>query len=188
MQSFMSRVTRVLIGLVVFILLGVIALFWMGGRQRHYQSRVVIQAPRELVFHFLTDLDTIQRWAGGQSNIQALTDGGHRQGAKSRITTRINGLSLQIESEVLETQPHERLITALTSRQMNARSDFQLDADGDKTVLQHTLLVSPRGWARFYAPFSGEQIQSNLDQGLNNLRQIMETEARQFQQPQLPIE
>lgn len=188
MRSFMSRLTRVLLVVGLLLVLAIIALFWMGGRQRQYDTRVVINAPPELVYFFLTDPETVQSWSGSQTRIQPLTEGGHHQGAKTKITTKVGGLSLDIESEVIETTPNERLITALASRQMMARSDFQLEDQNGSTVLTHSLLVSPRGLSRFFAPFSGNQIQMSLDQGLNNLRRIIETEAKEYSPPQLPVE
>jgi uncharacterized protein YndB with AHSA1/START domain len=160
----------------------------MGGRQRQYDSRVSINAPKELVFQFLTDPESIRKWAGGSAEIQPLTEGGHRQAARSRIAMNLNGRALDIESEVVESTPTDRLITALTSRQMNARSDFQLEQTNGRTDLVHSLVIWPRGWARIFAPFSGQQIQTGLDQGLENLRQFIELEARQLQQSAAPIE
>lgn len=176
MQSFMSRVTRVLIVLAFLLLLAGVTLFWMGGRQRQYKSHVTINAPKEVVFQYLTDNPKIQAWSSGVAQVQPQSEGGHQKGAKSHISVTVSGYRLEIDSEVLETIADDRLITALNSPQMTARSDFQLEESNGQTILSHSFQVSPRGMSRFFAPFSGTQLQQQLDTGLENLKHFIERE------------
>jgi hypothetical protein len=85
---------------------------------------------------------------------------------------------MEIDSEVLETVPDERLITALTSTRMDARSDFQLEGDGPTTIVNHSFLVSPKGWSRIAAPFSSAGIQDKLMVGLEQFKRYIESEAQ----------
>ena len=181
MQSFMSRVTRVLIVLAVLFVLTTITLFLMGGRQRQFKNRTTIAAPKEVVFQYLTDPAKIEKWSARVAQVKPLTEGGHKEGAKSHISVVVSGWRMEIDSEVIETILNERLITALTSPQMDARSDFQLEQSDGFTILNHSFLISPKGMSRILAQFSGQQLQARLDSGLEQLKQIIEDEYRQSQ-------
>ncbi len=183
MQSFMSRVTRVIIVSMVLFVVAAITLFLLGGRQRQYKTQVEIAAPKEVVFQYLTDPAKIQKWSGGKAQIRPLTDEGHKEGAQTHISLVYGGMRLEIESEVLETLLNERLITELSSTQMTARSDFQLEESDGSTLLNHSFQVTPLGMSRLYAPFSRQQLQAELDSGLRNLKQVIEDEYRQRQTP-----
>jgi uncharacterized protein YndB with AHSA1/START domain len=182
MQSFMSRISRVLIALVILFVLAVFTLFLIGGRQQQYRHQITINAPRSFVFQCLTDPAYIQKWIAGSSKYQVLTEGGHRLGARAHITVSAPGIRMEVDSEVLETIPDERLITALTTSPLDARSDFQLEGNDQTTVVTHSFLVTPKGWARIFAPFSRSEIQTQLAVGLDQLKQHIESVAHQHVQ------
>jgi uncharacterized protein YndB with AHSA1/START domain len=173
----MGRVTRVFIALMIVLTIAVLAMYWYGGRERQFESEVAISATQLLVFEFLTDPQRIKSLEGGGARIQPLTDGGHQVGARFHVSLAGNGLPLNVETEVLESQPNERLITMLESSRFSGRSDFKLTTRGQATVLQHTLKVQPKGWARFVAPFSQTQVQTAIDRGLEQLKRRIEREA-----------
>ncbi len=176
-RSFMSRVTRFLIVVTVFLIVAAIALFLIGGRQRQFNSQTTIVAPASLVFQYLTDPTKTNRWATGGIQVRPLTEGGHQVGAKSRFTISVDDRTWEIDSEVLETTPNERIITAMTGRQVDGRSDCQLEENNGLTTLRHKFSVTPKGLLRFVAPFSQTQIQTKLDSGLEQFKQAMERVA-----------
>ncbi len=178
MRSFMSRVTRVLIGVMVILIVAVIALFFIGGRQRQFNSQATIVAPASLVFQYLTGQAKAQSWATGGIQVRPLTEGGHHVGAKSRFSVAVDGRTWEIDSEILETTPNERIITALTGRQVDGRSDCQLEEKDGSTTLRHKLSVTPKGLLRLVVPFSDKQIQAKLDRGLEQFKQAIERVAR----------
>lgn len=178
MRSFMSRLTRVIIGSAAVLAIVALVLFLIGGRERQYRSRVEIAAPSDVVFRYLTDLDTIRRWASPGAFIRPLTEGGHQEGSKLHVGFRLGSLPMEVDTEVLETIPDERLITAMQSSHWNARSDFQLESSDGSTSLSHSFRIAPRGIWRIVAPFSGGQIQEKLDMGLNSLGRIIENDFR----------
>ena len=178
MRSFMSRVTRLLILAAIVLVGAAITLYLMGGRTRQFSSQVTISAPRSLIFQFLTDAERLQRWAGSGAKIQPQGEAGHQVGTKWHLTIAANGTRWEFDSEVLETSADERLIRALSGPHLEARSDFRLDEQGQVTTLRHSLSLTPKGWARFVAPFSRDQIQRQLDAGLSQLKQAIEQEAQ----------
>lgn len=183
MRSFMSRLTRALIGVTIILFVAVGVLFLVGGRPQQFNSQIVIAAPQALVFEYLTDPAIRQRWTSDGTQIQPLTEGGHRVGAKWRMTLQNDGRQLEFDCEVLESSPNERLICALIGTQLNARSDFRLQEDGGVTSLHHSLIVTPKGILRMFAPFSKDQIQAKLDGGLAQFKQVVERAARTMQLP-----
>jgi uncharacterized protein YndB with AHSA1/START domain len=181
MRSFMSRLVRLSLWLLVLAVIAVGVIFWTGGRTRSFVSKTTIAAPKELVFQFLTDPEKQLKWTAGGATVRPTSEGGHRKGATSHIVVNREGMHWELDSEILETLENERLITAINGSPFDGRSDFQLQEREGATELQHTLVVRPKGWLRLLAPFSQKQIQAKLDEGVAQFRQAIEQVARESQ-------
>jgi uncharacterized protein YndB with AHSA1/START domain len=172
----MSRLTRLLIALAVAMLIGLAILFLIGGRPMHFSSQTEIDAPPELVFRFLTD-PVIWERVSGTARIRPLTEGGHQVGAKAQLTVDYLQKHWVILGEVLESTPGERVIYALETEQLTARSDIRLQEIDGRTTLRHAIILNPRGWLRLWAPFSRRPIQEGLDTALGQLKTAVERGA-----------
>lgn len=175
MTSLMSRLVRSVLVLSVVALIALIILFIIGGKTRNYSASVLINATPEEVFDTLTDASSLARWFGNVESIEPLTDGGHRVGAKMKITLNDSGRRTAWIDEVLHSEPNKTLLIQSTSSTARVRSDVRLDPNGeDRTVVAFTLVIFPKGINRIFMPFFGNRLEGVLSQQLERLKQFVE--------------
>ena len=132
-----------------------------------------IDAPRELVFEALTDLDAFAEYADGDVKIERLDDGPYGVGATWKETRTMFGKDASEYFEVVECDSPERLALFVDgSKGSSGRGEYhytyELTSTGDGTELTLDARMENMGWlgAIFGRLFSGtfkKAIQADID-------------------------
>ena len=175
----------------VGVLLGAtIALYVIGGRTAAYRADIEIDASPVTVFTYLTETDLLLQWMDGVTKIEPLTEGGHRVGARARITIQDNenATPVVMDDEVLRSEPGQQLEVRLTSSAIVATSTYDLHSHGSSTHLSHEFRGDFSGVMRIFAPFVAGSIQQKLREDLQRLKELVESRPKKEQTPIDPAE
>ena len=189
MPALMSRLIRLGLITLAVVLVAATTLFVLGGRSRDYSAQVQIDAPAEVVFHYLTDPHSFPRWVQSIERIEPLTAGETQVGSQARVYLNDEGRRSQMIDEVLELLPGESILLESTGAMISARNAFHLTpGSAGKTVLSHTLILRPKGWLRIVIPFMNQQVEQRVRSDLQSLKQLVESEPTIPTLPQVPLD
>lgn len=164
------------IGLVVlgFLLIATGVLYIIGGQTAVYRADIEIDAPPETVFSYLTEIDLLLQWMDGVTEIKPLTEGGHRVGARARVTIHEGEAAFVMEDELLRSEPSELLQVRLTSSAFVILSTYTLHTHGDKTHLSQELRADYKGFIRLFAPFASGEATRKMNDDFGRLKRLIE--------------
>ena len=144
-------------------------------------SVTTIQRPRSVVFERLADIPAYRSWMHrtGLFRLCGLTsdDGPVREGTAYFDATRMGSF----QGEVTEFEPPSRLGFRETlhwfgSGAMQARLEYFLDGDSDRTTVHHIAVGELYGWMRLMKPAAALMARSERTRTLNSLRRSLESE------------
>lgn len=144
---------------------------------RNEHSIVIAAAPAD-VFPWLADSERRLRWMGALVESEALTDGPPELGSRYRDVFEDHGQRIELEAELVEVKPGERLTAKLVSKGFESTSSQQLEAADGGTRLsaavetRYTMLA-----ARLLAPLVTRHAQKQLEADLARLKELVEAEA-----------
>ncbi len=170
----MKRVLYILGGCVAVVVLAVFVLWLIGGQTFTNVAEVTIDAPADSVFVHLTDDEKLTKWIDGVTEMEPLTEGGHRVGAKSRIVVEEDGNEFEMTSEVVETEQDRLLVVRITSSMFEVNSRYELTQRDNATHVTHTMTANYFGAARLIALIMGNSIQEKLDADFQRLKKQVE--------------
>ena len=101
------------------------------------ESRVEIGAPPATVFPWLVDPDRLARWISGFVGSEPIGSGEVRVGSRSRDIIEAEGRRLELETEIIELLPGERLAVRITSSGRDQFDSYDLDARDGATELTY---------------------------------------------------
>jgi uncharacterized protein YndB with AHSA1/START domain len=145
---------------------------------RNEHSVEIAAAPGD-VFPWLADPERRLRWMGALVESESLTEGPPELGSRYRDVFEDHGQRIELEAELVEVEPGERLTARLVSKGFEATSSQRLEADGADTRLtatvdtRYTMLA-----ARLLAPLVTRHAQKQLEADLARLKELVEAEAR----------
>ena len=153
----------------------------MASSTVRFESLTTIQRPPSAVFERLADLPAYRswmhrtglfRWCGLSSD-----DGPLHQGTAYFDATRMG----RFEGEVTEFEPPSRLGFQETLRwygsgTMQARIEYILEGDDDRTTVHHIAVGELCGWMRLMKPAAAFMAKSERTRTLNSLRRSLESE------------
>lgn len=108
-----------------------------------------VERPVEDVWAFLTDLEAMPEWFASTQEVEVLTDGGLRNGARVRSVDRFLGRSMEFVSEVTQYDPPHRLGLEIMEGPFDGHQQFELQSEGDST----RVTMSAEGEAGFGGVF-----------------------------------
>ena len=144
---------------------------------RNEHSVEIAAAPGD-VFPWLADPERRLRWMGALVESESLTEGPPELGSRYRDVFEDHGQRIELEAELVEVEPGERLTARLVSRGFESTSSQRLEADGAGTRLtaavetRYTMLA-----ARLLAPLVTRHAQKQLEADLARLKELVEAEA-----------
>ena len=138
-----------------------------------HQLTVHVAAPPDVVFELWTDLDRMQEWVGGVTNVTDVTGPVGRAG--TRYTVWFGRMASR--TEVLEADPPRFLRTRFRSRLLGGetRATFESEGDGTRIVQEFRtegLVAAIAGWI-----FSRGSYRGSFQGELNDFARLAETEA-----------
>ena len=138
-----------------------------------HQLTVYVAAPADVVFELWTDLDRMQEWVGGVTNVTDVT------GPVGRVGTRYTVWFGRMASrtEVLEADPPRFLRTRFRSRLLGGETTATFEPEGDGTrIVQEFrtegLVAAIAGWI-----FSRGSYRGSFQGELNDFARLAEAEA-----------
>ena len=137
-----------------------------------------IAAPPGVGFPWVADSESSLRWMGGLVEREPLTQGPPELGSRYRDVFEDHGQRIELEAELVEVEPGERLTARLVSKGFESTSSQRLEAAGAGTRLtaavetRYTMLA-----ARLLAPLVTRHAQKRLEADLACLKELVEAEA-----------
>ena len=171
MKRKLIKVSLAVLGLV---LAAVAGLYAVGGQTARYQADVEIDAAPETVFEYLTDSELLLQWLEGVTEIKPLTEGGHRVGAKARVTVREGDAAFIMEDEVIRSDAAELLEVRITSSVFEILSTYSLEPRGERTHLVHEMQADYKGFIRILAPLAGPEATRKMNEDFARLKRLVE--------------
>ena len=152
----------------------------MGSSTVRFESRTVIERPVGEVFERLADVPGYRRWmhrTGLFRGCRLTSEGPVREGTTYADATRMGTFT----GEVTEFVPPARLAFRETlqwfgSPMTEARPEYRLEADGDRTVVHHVAVGELYGWFRVMKPAAALMAKSERSRTLASLKRSLESE------------
>lgn len=144
---------------------------------RNEHSLEIAAAPAD-VFPWLADSERRLRWMGALVESEPLTNGPPEVGSRYRDVFEDHGQRIELEAELVEVAPGERLTARLVSKGFESTSSQRLEATREGTRLtagletRYTILA-----ARLLAPLVTRHAQKQLEADLARLKELVEAEA-----------
>jgi uncharacterized protein YndB with AHSA1/START domain len=159
----------------LLLLVSVAGLWLAGGRQQVFHAEVVVAAPPDAAFAWLTEPPRLARWLGGFVESRPLGDGVLRVGARSVDVVEQGGRRVEMQTEVLALEPGRLLEVSIEAPFLTGSNRFALSAEEGGTRLAQTLTIRERGPARLFALLVRGAVQAKLAADLERLRQATAT-------------
>ena len=143
-----------------------------------FSSSIRIRRPPEAVFHFLSNLHTLQQ-AGGSPvlALEQITAGPPGPGFKYREVVRMLPFYTgEFVTEIAVFEPPGVLELAWTGPAMTGRDRYEITATHDGTELIHKKWVSSPGLLRIMEPFLQRPLFPRLQARLEEIKRGLETE------------
>lgn len=177
---------RLILQIGLLVLIAVLAIFIGGlliatrgasGRSVNRAS-IDIDAPREIVFEFLTDPDLTPRWIGGVESSTPLTDGGLVVGARSKEVVVAGEQRLELITEITAIDAPSHLGLSITTDQLSVEVTYDLTESDRVTHLEYEGIAHYEPlMVRLAEPFIRVSVQNKLEEDLARLQQLAEGSA-----------
>jgi len=138
-----------------------------------FTNTITIHRPREVVFAYLADRENLPSWNYAIQQTRKVTPGPVEVGSRYHQVRTVPARREE-SLEVVELEPGRRLSVRGTLNTLPARLDYDLDAEGDTTVLTNTVELSTSGPLSLVAPVATRRIRSAVADNLDVLRQVLE--------------
>jgi carbon monoxide dehydrogenase subunit G len=138
---------------------------------------VTVERPREEVFAFVADARNRPRWDESVDSEELTSPEPIGVGTTVRTRLRSMGRDYEINWEVVEHQPPDRMTIESTSGPMSTTLAYRLDARNGGTSVQFSVTGRPAGALRLLQPLIARNTQRNLDRGFARLKELLESGA-----------
>lgn len=136
---------------------------------------VEIQRPVEEVFPWLDDSEKAIQWLGGLEEIQPITEGPNRVGAKAKHIYSENGRRFEMIEETLVYEPNRHVKLRGDSDAFTMTAEYTLTPHGESTVLELTSDAQfKRGLMRLLAPLFAGSSDRRVMKDLQRLKTLVE--------------
>jgi uncharacterized membrane protein len=142
------------------------------------EHTVEIDAPAAAVFPYLAASEQRLRWMGALKESEPLGEGPPQRGSRWRDIFEDHGHRIELEAELVEYAPHERLRISLHGKGFEATSEQRLEEASGRTRLTTVLETNYRSIAaRLVASVVTRHAQKRLEGDLAALKELVEREA-----------
>ena len=139
-------------------------------------AAIDIAAPRDRVFHYVTDPRYLPDWQPDVIKPPALPTGGLSVGTLLDCTVDEDGRAQEVRLKVVELVPNEQIVYASEHPSFLMESEFRLTGRGAQTRVSHAIRVQPKGMGRFFLPRIKNRLQAKVEARLDMLRRIVESQ------------
>jgi uncharacterized protein YndB with AHSA1/START domain len=141
------------------------------------ESRVEIGAAPAALFPWLVEPDRLSRWVSGFIGSEPIGSAEVRVGARSHDIIEAEGKRFEVETEIVELRPGERLAVRITSSSHDQDDSYDLHARGDATELTYRSDMRMRGLTRLLTPLITPQLRARAKKDLATLKREVEADG-----------
>jgi uncharacterized protein YndB with AHSA1/START domain len=142
------------------------------------EHAVEIDRPPAAIFPYLVASEQRLRWMGALAKSEQVTDGAPGHGTRFRDVFEERGQRIEIDAEIVEWEPPERLGLLLRSRAFQSIGLQTLQALDGRTRLTTTIDTEYKSRvARLMAGMITSQAQARLEKDMADLKQLVEHET-----------
>lgn len=174
----MKKVLLGILGLVIaLVVIGVVVLLALGGRQEAGRNTAAIQIdrPPAQVFPWIAEPDRLTQWIGGLVESTPLTDEGLKVGARSREVVVVGKGRYEMETTVTDLEAPSRLVVAITSEGFKVDARYDLVESGSGTFLSYASISRyEHPLARLMEPVVTREAQKKIEGDLARLKSLVE--------------
>ena len=132
-------------------------------------------AQPETVFQVMDDIEQAKKWLGGLIEIELLTDGGNRVGARTRHVYDENGRHIEMIEETLVYDPNRRIKIEGKNEMMYLTAEYTLIPVDNKTRVDYSSTMRLRGWMRIFSPILMRMSCKKVEQDFERLKTLVES-------------
>jgi uncharacterized membrane protein len=142
------------------------------------EHAVEVTAPAEVVFPYLFEGEKRLLWMGALKETEQLSEGSPGVGSRWRDVFEDHGQRIELEAELTEYEPNERLRVRLVGRGFESTSTQELEEAGGRTRVSAVIETDYKALAaRLVAPVVTRHAQSRLESDLVALKKLVEAQA-----------
>jgi len=142
------------------------------------EHSVEIDRPAAAVFPYLVRSEQRLRWMGALAESEQVSDGEPGHGTRFRDVFEDHGQRIEIDAEVVEWQPVERVAIRLGASAFRSTGTHELRETGGRTRVSTRMETEYTSrMARLMAGVITRHAQTRLEEDLVRLKQLVENEA-----------
>ncbi|MEM7456118.1 MAG: SRPBCC family protein [Planctomycetota bacterium] len=171
----MSATVKILLGLAIALGTGLAALYLLGSKKVSDETSLLIEAPPEEIFPWLTGTDLQMQWMSGLVKVQPIDEDISAVDSRSSVVMRDGSGEQMFENRVLRNDPDEVFSFKSSNGRVALTSVYTLEAvESDRTYFTYRVHRINKGIGLFLAPFSSVDIQERIENEARKLKELVE--------------
>ena len=145
-----------------------------GGTRMRIESSVVINAPVERVFAFISDVERQPDWITAVVRVSDLSPGPLQVGSTFQLSLAFMGKTAEAGQEITRLEPNRAITQKTTSGPIATEVTMTLEPADTGTLLRNVTEADLGSLGRFAGPMITRTIKRQLDTDLQTLRDMLE--------------
>lgn len=143
-----------------------------------YEHAVTIHTTPELAFAAIDDLPVTAKWLPPCVSLEKVETGPNRAGDKLRYVYRQGGKTAEMEGEILQRIPNERLLCKYFDRMFDVSVDLRVAAASDGALTTHVIEITPKSLMfKLMSPLIRLGLGKQTRDAAANLKKLLESTA-----------
>ncbi len=138
------------------------------------EAKITINCPIEEIFEFVTDVNNAAKWQSGIIEAKSTSNGATGVGSTYQYIVQVMGRKIETEGEVTAYEPHSRYAWKSTKGPFPLSGGTVFDATTEGVRVTDTVVAEPGGFFKLAEGLLMKQQQSQMEEDLANLKQLME--------------
>lgn len=139
-----------------------------------FEHTIELPQSPDQVFAVLDDLSQTSKWLASCTGIEVLTPGPMAVGTKLRYSYKDGGRSGQMDGQIVERAPGQKLGYQYQDKMMHVGVHFTMAPAGAGTRLTHSIDITPKTFfAKLVSPFIRKQLPKQTIAAMDSLRTLL---------------
>jgi uncharacterized protein YndB with AHSA1/START domain len=144
----------------------------------HYQRIVTVTTSPERAFSMIDDLPATAKWLPPCVSLAKIGDGPNASGDKLRYVFKQGGRQSEMDGEILDRVPGQRLLCKYTDSSFEVWVDLRIAPVASGAVTTHIITISPKTLVgKIMWPLIRLGVGKQTRDAAANLKKLLETEA-----------
>jgi uncharacterized protein YndB with AHSA1/START domain len=141
------------------------------------EESIVIDAPPEDVFAFVTDFRHSPEWQDTALEIRKVTDGPVRVGTRFEGIRKVMGRKMEVAVEFVSYEPSSHARWTLSGGPMSGQVSYHLEPTPGGTRVTNTIELRRSGFPRLASPLIAAAIRRDVRSAQPRLKELLESKA-----------